>query len=97
VETEDKITQIQAKANEYVNRANYLTVKNMNNSNDYNMDNVSAGSVAELPSLYRIVGSFTDNNEASSSRPSNSNSNNDIVNTSYSMLKNHPIYIYIYY
>jgi len=83
LESAEKIIQIQEKANEYVNRANYLTVKNLNNNNDYSMNTGSVSSVTDLPSLYHIVGSFTENNEASSSRPNNNN--NDIINTSYNL------------
>jgi len=87
LETEEKIIQIQQKANEYVTRANYLTVKNMNNSQN---NIINANNVSDLPSLYHIVGSFVDNGEGCSSRPSNSYNNNDINNSfgsdSYSFL-----------
>lgn len=84
LETEDKKIQIQRKAIEYISRADFLHTKEPNP--DYNNDsiNFSTGNSAtmELPSLYQIMGSFTDNHlfSQNQSYPFSHNSTNNNIN-----------------
>jgi len=63
LETTEKVIQIQEKANEYVNRANFLTAKHMNNNQDNHSGNTSG--INEFSSL-----------ESNNSRPLNAYDNN---------------------